>query len=141
MGNQDTGDRGAEPRDLVVGIDLGTTNSLVARVVDGKPEIVRDGSAERIFVPSVVSWLDDGSTIVGRAARERAAQAPRRTVHSIKRLMGKGLAEVSDDDKRLLPYELVEEARKLVKVKVGDRAFTPQEISAQVLRELKMRAE
>jgi molecular chaperone DnaK (HSP70) len=130
-----------EQQELVVGIDLGTTNSLVARVVDGKPEIVRDEKGERIFVPSVVSWLDDGAALVGRAARERAAQAPRRTVHSIKRLMGKGIDEVSAQDKKLLPYELVEEGRKLVKVKVGEKAFTPQEISAQVLRELKVRAE
>jgi molecular chaperone DnaK (HSP70) len=143
--------------DLIVGIDLGTTNSLVARVVNGKPEIVRDAEGERIFVPSVVSFLEDGSVLVGKAARERAATAPRRTVHSIKRLMGKGLAEVSDDDRRLLPYELVEEGRKLVKVRIGggggdgaeggvpprsrDRALTPQEISALILRELKTRAE
>ncbi|HZU97534.1 MAG TPA: molecular chaperone DnaK [Planctomycetota bacterium] len=131
--------------DLIVGIDLGTTNSLVARVVNGKPEIVRDAKGERIFVPSVVSFLEDGSVLVGKAARERAATAPRRTVHSIKRLMGKGLAEVSDDDRRLLPYELVEEGRKLVKVKIQggsrDRALTPQEISADILRELKTRAE
>src|SRR5580700_4449963 len=108
---------------LVVGIDLGTTNSLVARVVNGKPEIVRDARGERIFVPSVVSFLDDGTAVVGRAARERAATAPRRTVHSIKRLMGKGLAEVSEQDRKLLPYELMEEGRKLVKVKIGDRAL------------------
>ncbi len=130
-----------EQQELVVGIDLGTTNSLVARVVDGKPEIVRDEHGERIFVPSVVSWLEDGSALVGRAARERAPQAPRRTVHSIKRLMGKGIDEVSPQDRKLLPYELVEEGRKLVKVKVGERTFTPQEISAQILRELKVRAE
>jgi chaperone protein DnaK len=126
---------------LIVGIDLGTTNSLVARVVGGKPEIVRDGAGERIFVPSVVSYLDDGSVVVGRAARERSAIAPRRTIHSIKRLMGKGLADVKECDRALLPYELVEADRKLVQVKIGDKAVTPQEVSAQILRELKTRAE
>src|SRR5580704_9686283 len=104
--------------DLVVGIDLGTTNSLVARVVNGNPEIVKDAQGERIFVPSVVSYLDDGTAIVGPAARARAVLAPRRTVHSIKRVMGKGLADIEECDRAFLPYELVEEGRKLVRVKV-----------------------
>jgi molecular chaperone DnaK (HSP70) len=141
----------APEEDLIVGIDLGTTNSLVARVKEGTPEIVRDGAGERIFVPSVVSFLDDGSTITGAEARRRAPIAPRRTIHSIKRLMGKGLADVSEKDRALLPYELVEVERKLVRVRVGEpgerqRAavkdhYTPQEVSALILRELKKRAE
>src|SRR5262249_3848800 len=128
--------------ELVVGIDLGTTNSLVGRVVDGRPEIVRDGKGERIFVPSVVSFLDDGSTIVGSEARARAPIAPRRTVHSIKRLMGKGLADPTAADGDMLPYELVEtNERKLVRAKTSEKTYTPQEVSAMILRELKKRAE
>src|SRR5690242_15758993 len=107
-----------QEQELIVGIDLGTTNSLVARVVDGKPEIVRDGAGEKIFVPSVVSYLDDGDALVGREARKRAPDAPRKTIHSIKRLMGKGLADVTEQDRQLLPYELVEVERKLVRVRV-----------------------
>jgi molecular chaperone DnaK (HSP70) len=129
-------------QDLVVGIDLGTTNSLVGLVVNGRPEIARDGSGEKIFVPSVVSFLDDGSVVVGKEARARAPVAPRRTVHSIKRLMGKGLEDLGDADRKHLPYELVEtNDRKLVRVKLGEKALTPQEVSALILRELKHRAE
>ncbi|MBI3723121.1 molecular chaperone DnaK [bacterium] len=127
--------------DLVVGIDLGTTNSLVALVRDGKPVVLRDGAGERIFVPSIVSWRDDASVLVGAEARRRAPEAPRRTVHSIKRLMGKGLEDVTAEDRALLPYELSLADKKLVRVLVGERAVTPQEVSALILRELKTRAE
>ena len=128
-------------QDLVVGIDLGTTNSLVGLVVNGRPEIVRDGRGEKIFVPSVVSFLDDQSVLVGKEARARAPVAPRRTVHSIKRLMGKGLEDLAAADKNHLPYELVEtNDRKLVRVKLGEKTLTPQEVSALILRELKQRA-
>lgn len=126
---------------LVVGIDLGTTNSLLARVVDGSPQLVRDGAGAPVALPSAVSWTDEGELVVGRSAVERAPLAPERTVLSVKRLMGRGLAELSPAARRHFSAELVEEGRQLVKVKIGERAITPQEISSHILGELKRRAE
>ena len=126
----------------VVGIDLGTTNSLVARVVDGRPEVVRDGRGEPIFVPSAVSFLEGERAIVGREAVERAPLAPERTILSVKRLMGQGLGDLSPAVRaQYAAIPLVEEGNKLVKLRVGERLHTPQEVSARILRDLKRRAE
>ena len=131
----------AHTPELVIGIDLGTTNSLVARVVDGRPHLVHDGSGAPIFVPSAVSFLEGEQALVGQAAVERAPLAPERTVLSVKRLMGQGLADLSPEVRAQYGPELVEEGRKLVKLRVGERLYTPQEVSARILRELKRRAE
>ena len=129
-------------KDLVLGIDLGTTNSLVAYVAgdDGKPSIVRDGEGAALSVPSAVSFSENG-VLVGEAAVERAPFAPEVTVLSVKRLMGQGLADLTDAARRHFSVPLVEEERKLVKLQLGDRALTPQEVSSHILRELKRRAE
>ncbi|MGE0707852.1 MAG: Fe-S protein assembly chaperone HscA [Planctomycetota bacterium] len=127
--------------DLVVGIDLGTTNSLLARLVNGRPELVRDGEGAPVALPSAVSFTDDGALLVGRVALERAALAPSRTVLSVKRLMGIGLADLSPAARRHFALDLVEEGRQLVKVRIGERAYTPQEVSGLILAELKRRAE
>ncbi len=128
-------------RDLVVGIDLGTTNSLLAIVKDGRPELAQDGEGRAVALPSTVSYFDDGGVLVGEAALERAPLAPERTVISVKRLMGQGLEDLSPQARRHFQAPLVEEGRKLVKLAIGERTVTPQEVSAQVLRELKRRAE
>ena len=127
--------------ELVVGIDLGTTNSLVARVVAGRPELVNDGQGRPIFVPSAVSFFDAETAVVGQDAVERAPLAPERTVLSVKRLMGQGLQDLSPEVRAQYQAPLVEEGTKLVKLRIADRLHTPQEISARVLRELKRRAE
>jgi Fe-S protein assembly chaperone HscA len=123
----------------VVGIDLGTTNSLVAYVRDGGPRVIRDSSGDAL-VPSVVSLGDDGTIFVGREAQRRLLTSPSRTVYSIKRFMGRGIDDVRDEA-GLLPFAISGEAGGVVRIGVGDREFTPPEISAFVLRELKQRAE
>jgi molecular chaperone DnaK len=123
----------------VVGIDLGTTNSLVAYVRDGEPRVIRDSSGDAL-VPSVVSLAEDGTIFVGREAQRRLLTASSRTVYSVKRFMGRGIEDVQDDA-ALLPFRIGGDAGGVVRIGIGDREFTPPEISAFVLRELKQRAE
>ena len=123
----------------VVGIDLGTTNSLVAYVRDAEPRVIRDSSGDAL-VPSVVSLADDGTFFVGREAQRRLLTASSRTVYSVKRFMGRGIEDVQDEA-ALLPFSISGDAGGVVRIGIGDREFTPPEISAFVLRELKQRAE
>ena len=123
----------------VVGIDLGTTNSLVAYVRDGRPEVIRDASGDAL-VPSVVSIAEDGTIFVGREAQRRLLTAAGRTVYSVKRFMGRGIEDVRDEG-ALLPFTVSGEEGGVVRIGVAGRQFTPPEISAFVLRELKHRAE
>jgi molecular chaperone DnaK len=123
----------------VVGIDLGTTNSLVAYVKDGAPVVIRDRSNDALL-PSVVSAADDGTIYVGREAQRRLLTDAARTVYSVKRFMGKGPDDVRDEAS-LLPFRVSGEAGGVVKIGLGAREFTPPEISAFILRDLKHRAE
>jgi Fe-S protein assembly chaperone HscA len=123
----------------VVGIDLGTTNSLVAYVKDGAPVVIRDKSGDGL-VPSVVSASEDGTIFVGREAQRRLLTDASRTVYSVKRFMGKGLDDVKHEAS-LLPFRVGGEAGGVVKIGLGTREFTPPEISAFILRDLKHRAE
>ena len=122
----------------VVGIDLGTTNSLVAYVENGRPVVIRDKSGDAL-VPSVVSAAEDGTIYVGREAQRRLLTDASRTVYSVKRFMGRGLDDVKDEA-RLLPFKVSGESAGVVRIGLGDREFTAPEISAFVLRELKRRA-
>ena len=122
----------------VVGIDLGTTNSLVAYVKDGVPVVIRDTSGEGL-VPSVVSVGDQGTIFVGREAQRRLLTHAQRTVYSVKRFMGKGRDDVEEESSHF-PFRVGGEGGVL-RIGVGDKEFTPPEISAFVLRELKHRAE
>jgi Fe-S protein assembly chaperone HscA len=123
----------------VVGIDLGTTNSLVAFVANGVPVVIRDRSGDAL-VPSVVSVAEDGTVFVGREAQRRLLTHASRTVYSVKRFMGKGVDDVRDDA-RLLPFRVAGESGGVVRVSLGEREYTPPEVSAFILRELKRRAE
>ncbi|HXD72499.1 MAG TPA: Fe-S protein assembly chaperone HscA [Vicinamibacterales bacterium] len=123
----------------VVGIDLGTTNSLVAFVKDGAPVVIRDRSGDGL-VPSVVNAGEDGTVYVGREAQRRLLTDPSHTVYSVKRFMGKGLDDVKGEAS-LLPFRVAGDAGGIVKIGLGSREFTPPEISAFILRELKHRAE
>ena len=123
----------------VVGIDLGTTNSLVAVVTDGAPVVIRDAGHDAL-VPSIVSAAADGTVYVGREAQRRLLTDPRRTVYSVKRFMGKGIDDVQGEA-TLLPFKVSGEPGGVVRIGLGEREFTPPEISAFVLRELKRRAE
>ena len=123
----------------VVGIDLGTTNSLVAYVRDGEPRVIRDSSGDAL-VPSIVSLGEEGTIFVGREAQRRLLTEPSRTVYSVKRFMGRGAEDVTDEI-ALLPFRVGGEAGGVLRIGLGNREFTPPEISAFVLRELKQRAE
>jgi len=121
----------------IVGIDLGTTNSLVAYVDQGIPKAIPDADG-RVLLPSVVAWTDEG-VLVGETARRQLARNAARTVYSVKRLMGKGYEDLKGE-LRYLPFDVVPSA-EVVKIKIGDREVTPPEISAHVIRALKRRAE
>jgi Fe-S protein assembly chaperone HscA len=123
----------------VVGIDLGTTNSLVAYVKDGVPVVVRDRDGDALL-PSVVSVAEDQTVYVGREAERRLLTDPGRTVYSVKRFMGKGVHDVGEEA-RLFPFRLAGDPGGIVKIGLGRREFTAPEISAFILRELKRRAE
>src|SRR4249919_1065927 len=123
----------------VVGIDLGTTNSLVAYVKDGLPQVIRDKSGDAL-VPSIVSAAADGTIYVGREAQRRLLTDANRTVYSVKRFMGKGVDDVGDDA-RLFPFAIGGDPSGIVRIGLGEREFTAPEISAFILRELKRRAE
>ena len=123
----------------VVGIDLGTTNSLVAYVKDGKPTVIRDARGDGL-VPSVVSVGEDGTIHVGREAQRRLLTDARRTAYSVKRFMGKGREDVQHEAEHF-PFRVSGDAGGVVRIGLGDKDYTPPEISAFVLRELKRRAE
>jgi len=128
---------GPAHRDPIIGIDLGTTNSLVAICDASGPRVLCDGDG-RAILPSVVRLGD--SPIVGHAARAGAGEDPTRTIYSVKRLMGRGLADLGDEAARL-PYPVVAGPRGLACVAWEGRAITPQEISAEILRRLRATAE
>ena len=123
----------------VVGIDLGTTNSLVAYVQDGRPIVIRDEGDDPLL-PSVVSLGDDGTIFVGREAQRRLLTTRGRTVYSVKRFMGRGIEDVQHEA-ALLPFRVGGDPGGVVRIGLGDREFTPPEISSFILRELKYRAE
>jgi len=123
----------------ILGIDLGTTNSLIGHVVDGKPTIVADAQTGEELLPSVVHFADDGSALVGRSARDAESRGDGVTIASVKRLMGIGMEHVNDDDRRQFP--LIAKTDGPVELDVFGHEFTPPQISAFVLRELKRRAE
>ncbi len=127
------------PPPLILGIDLGTTFSLAATMTPAGPIVIRDERGNAL-VPSVISFGQDGSVVVGAAARAQAVANPLRTVYSVKRLMGRGIEEVQED-LRHLAYPVVSGRGGTVCVTVGDREMTPQELSALILREVKARAE
>jgi molecular chaperone DnaK len=124
-----------------VGIDLGTTNSLVACIdpQTGGPKCI-PGPSGSTLCPSVVSLDPDGSIIVGEPARRRLLTQPERTIYSVKRLMGRGVADIQDELK-LFPFRIDSTSKNVIRVRLGDKFFTPPEISAFILRELKNWAE
>ena len=122
----------------VVGIDLGTTNSLVAYMDLTGPRIVPSDDGN--LVPSIVSITDSGDIVVGAPARELLLTHPDRTVYSVKRLMGRGRDDIQEELK-LFPFRIAEGSESVLQLQLGDRTFTPPEISAYVLRQLKQNAE
>ena len=123
----------------IIGIDLGTTNSVVAVMEGSEPKVIPNAEGNRL-TPSVVAFTDKSETIVGEPARRQAVTNPKRTVYSVKRFMGRRHNEVETEEK-MVPYGVTGAASDYVKIQVGDNEFTPQEISAKVLRKLKESAE
>ncbi|MBH0189885.1 MAG: molecular chaperone DnaK [Nitrospira sp.] len=121
----------------IVGIDLGTTNSLVAYMKEGRPCVI-PGRAGRTILPSVVAMTDNG-LIVGDPAKEHLIRSPERTVYSVKRFMGKALADVQGE-LAYFPYALTEQGG-VIRIKLGEKSYSPPQISAMILKELKQRAE
>src|ERR1700752_3869839 len=129
----------AMPR--IVGIDLGTTNSLVAYIDSqtGQPKCI-SGPSGSTLCPSIVSLDPDGSIIVGEPARRRLLTQPERTIYSVKRLMGRGPADIQGELK-LFPFRIDPSSNHVIRVRLGEKVFTPPEISSFILRELKNWAE
>ncbi len=123
----------------IIGIDLGTTNSVVA-VMEGKEAKVIPNPEGNRLTPSVVAFTDKGEVLVGEPARRQAVTNPTKTVYSIKRFMGRRHNEVASEEK-MVPYQIIGGPEDYVSVKVGDQETTPPEISAKVLRKLKESAE
>src|SRR5579864_476938 len=125
----------------IVGIDLGTTNSLVAYMEGDRPVVI-PGEDGLNLVPSVVALDENGQIVVGSAARKYLIETPERAVYSVKRLMGRGVEDVQDELK-LFPFRLADDlaAGEVLRIKLGDKTFTPPEISAFILRQLKRNAE
>jgi molecular chaperone DnaK len=125
----------------MIGIDLGTTNSVMATIEGGEPTVIPNAEGERL-TPSVVAVTPNGERLVGRFARRQAVTNPENTVYSIKRFMGRKFNDPAvQRDKDLVPYQLRAAKNGDVEVKMGDRWFSPQEISAMILQKLKTDAE
>ena len=123
----------------VIGIDLGTSNSVVAVMEGGEPVVVTNPEGNRI-TPSIVAFTDSGERPVGQVAKRQAVTNPENTIFSIKRFMGRKHSEV-DEEMKMVPYEVVRASNGDVRVKVGDKDLSPPEISAMVLQKLKQAAE
>lgn len=123
----------------IIGIDLGTTNSVVAVMEGSQPVVIVNQEGKRT-TPSVVAFKLDGERLVGELAKRQAVMNPQNTIYSIKRFMGKTYDEAIDDVKRM-PYKVERGSNNMVVVHIGDKVYTPQEISAMILTKLKKAAE
>lgn len=123
----------------IIGIDLGTTNSVVAVMEGSTPKVLINANGSRL-TPSVVGFTEKGERLVGQAARHQQVTNPKNTIYSIKRFMGRRHREVSEEEK-MVPYTIVGGPDELVKVRVRDKEYTPPEISAMILQDLKKTAE
>ena len=113
----------------IIGIDLGTTNSVVAIMEGSEVKVIPNAEGNRL-TPSVVAYTDKDEVIVGEPARRQAVTNPRRTVYSVKRFMGRRHAEVQSEEK-MVPYSVVGGESEYVKIQIGDKQYTPQEVSAK----------
>ena len=123
----------------IVGIDLGTTNSVVAVMEGSEPKVILNEEGSRT-TPSVVAFTKEGEILVGQVAKRQAIANPENTIFSVKRFMGRSLNEVSEEMK-MVPYEVVQGDKGDVKIKAGKKSYTPPEISAMILQKLKKSAE
>src|SRR6266403_2341203 len=123
----------------IIGIDLGTTNSVVAVMEGGDPVVIPNAEGGRV-TPSVVAFTKDGERLVGQVAKRQAVTNPQNTVFSIKRFMGRRMSEVVEETKRV-PYKVVEGPNGLASVEIQGKRYTPPELSAMILQKMKQTAE
>ncbi|MCH2021473.1 MAG: molecular chaperone DnaK [Saprospiraceae bacterium] len=123
----------------IIGIDLGTTNSCVAVMEGNEPVVITNNEGKRT-TPSIIGFLDNGERKIGDPAKRQAITNPKHTIMSIKRFMGVRYSEI-EEEASLMPYEVVKGNNDTVRVKISDREYTPQEISAMVLQKMKKIAE
>jgi molecular chaperone DnaK len=133
--------RSAQEREMskIIGIDLGTTNSVVAVMEGGQPKVLTNAMGSRT-TPSVVGFTDKGERLIGQIARHQQVTNPKNTVFSIKRFMGRRHSEVGAEEK-LVPYEVVGGPEELVRVRAREKEYTPPEVSAMILQDLRKTAE
>src|SRR5438552_18692401 len=119
----------------VIGIDLGTTNSVVAVMEGDQPKVLINSQGSRL-TPSVVAFTDKGEILVGQTAKHQQVTNPKNTIFSIKRFIGRRHSEVAQEEK-MVPYELIGGPEEMVREKVRDKEYTPEQISAMMLQEPK----
>ncbi len=129
-----------DQKEIIIGIDLGTTNSLVAYVDKDGPQLVKAENGERTLVPSIVHFSEGGGLIVGEAARDKLAMYPESTIYSVKRLLGKSYSDLVTYSKGL-QYTIIDGEDELIKVEIGGKYYSPIELSAAILRHLKRKIE
>ena len=126
---------------LIIGIDLGTTNSLVAYMQEGNPIAVSGKDSKHTLVPSIIHFRPDGSVLVGDEAKSKLISEPQNTIYSVKRLMGKSYQDLGNLE-HYLGYQIIDDdTESLVKIRVGDKFYTPIDLSAKILSALKERIE
>jgi molecular chaperone DnaK len=130
---------GVDMASKIIGIDLGTTNSVVAVMEGGDPVVIPNAEGGRT-TPSVVAFTKDGERLVGQVAKRQAVTNPKNTIFSIKRFMGRRMNEVTEEIKKV-PYKVVEGQNGLVAVEISGKRYTPPEISAMILQKMKQTAE
>ena len=123
----------------IIGIDLGTTNSCVSVMEGNEPVVITNAEGKRT-TPSIIAFIEGGERKVGEPAKRQAITNPRKTIFSIKRFMGNSFDEVKQEISRV-PYEVVKGEGNTPRVKIDDRLYTPQEISAMTLQKMKKTAE
>ncbi|MEO8795260.1 MAG: Hsp70 family protein, partial [Daejeonella sp.] len=130
-----------QKEDIIVGIDLGTTNSLVAFInPEGNPTVIND-TGKGVLVPSIVHFQPDGNVVVGNEAKDFLISDPQNTIFSVKRLLGRSYHDI-ENHKDLFSYKIIDDdTESLVKIKVGEKFYTPIELSGMILKELKERSE
>src|SRR5512143_2479251 len=123
----------------IIGIDLGTTNSVVAVMEGGEPTVITNPEGGRL-TPSVVAFAKTGERLVGQVAKRQAVTNPENTVYSIKRFMGRKFDEVTEEMK-MVPYQVVRGANNDARLTAGGKEWSPPEISAMILQKLRQAAE
>ncbi len=127
--------------EYIIGIDLGTTNSLVAYIKDNQAYCIKDNDGENTLVPSVIHFDETGKASIGNSAKAHLIEDPANTIYSVKRLLGKSLSDLVDKE-HFFNYRIIEvDPTSMVRIQVGNRFYTPVELSAEILKTLKTRAE